>query len=115
MSLATQTSTPPTAEESSLTALKSAIMKWVTFRPVSFSTVRQVQPGSRSSWPRDSLKRTPLELWMVLVEPSFCLVGQSGMSVIMSRGMDSAVAFVRSSETWKSRVVSACPTLPASP
>ncbi len=83
-------------------------------RPVIFSTVRQVQPGSRSSWPRLVLKRTLCCPGMVRVAPSF-FVGQSGMSVIMSRGMLRAVALERSLEMCIRIVVSACPTLPASP
>lgn len=90
-------------------------MKWLIFSPVIFSTVRQVQPGSRLSWPRLVLKRTPCSPGMFFVEPSFCFVGQLGMSVIMSRGMLIAVAFVRSLEMCIRIVVSACPTLPASP
>ncbi len=53
-----QTSTPPTAVVSSLTALKSTIMKWSGLRPVMFSTVFMVQPGSRPFWPRLVLKRS---------------------------------------------------------
>ena len=41
---------------------------------------------------------------MIFSDPSACLVGQSGMSMIRSRGMLSAVAFVRSLETC-SRIV----------
>ena len=58
MSLARQTSTPPTAVVSVLTALKSATMKWSAWMPVTSVTVRMVQPGVRPSWPRLVLKRT---------------------------------------------------------
>lgn len=113
--LARHTLTPPTAVDSSLTALKSAIMKWSTLSPVSALTVRMVQPGSRPSWPRLVLKRTFASDRTVLVLPSFCLVGHSGMLVTRSRGMDRAVAFDRSLETWKRMLVSAWPSLPLSP
>lgn len=113
--LARQISTPPTAVDSSFTALKSTIMKWSTFRPVIFLTVFMVQPAFRPSWPRLWLKRTFRVPRMIFSEPSGCVVLQSGMSVIRSRGMLSAVALVRSSETWKRMLVSAWPTLPLSP
>lgn len=108
-------STPPTAVVSDLTALKSAIMKWSTFSPVISWTVFIVQPGSRPSWPRLVLNRCCSVPGMILVLPSGCLVSQSGMSVIRSRGMESAVAFVRSLETCSRKLVSAWPTLPLSP
>ncbi len=115
MSLPRQTSTPPTAVVSVLTALKSATMKLSGVMPVSSVTVRMVQLGVRSSWPRLVLKRTPVEPLMISLVPSSRVVGQSGMSTIRSRGMLSAVAFVRSLETCSRIVVSACPTLPESP
>jgi hypothetical protein len=44
MASLTQTSTPPTVLDSSLTELKSAIMKWSISRPVSLLTVSTAQP-----------------------------------------------------------------------
>ena len=41
----THTSTPPTAVESSVTALKSASMKWSTSTPVSLLMAATVHPG----------------------------------------------------------------------
>ncbi len=115
MSLPRQTSTPPTALVSVLTALKSATMKLSGLTPVSSVTVRMVQLGVRSSWPRLVLKRVCGVPGMTFCDPSSCVVGQSGMSTIRSRGMLSAVAFERSLETCSRIVVSAWPTLPASP
>ncbi len=115
MSLPRQTSTPPTALVSVLTALKSATMKLSGLTPVSSVTVRMVQLGVRPSWPRLVLKRTCRVPGMTFCVPSSCVVGQSGTSTIRSRGMLSAVAFERSLETCSRIVVSACPTLPASP
>lgn len=97
------------------TALKSTIMKWSTDTPVIFLTVRMVQPGSRPSWPRLTLKRAFRVPGTTFREPSACLVVQSGMSVTRSRGMLIAVALVRSAETWNRMLVSACPALPLSP
>ncbi|CAM5573944.1 hypothetical protein SVIOM74S_02331 [Streptomyces violarus] len=114
MSFARQTSTPPTAEVSVLTALKSATMKLSGFTPVSSVTVRMVQLGVRPLWPRLVLKRTPEEPGMTFVLPSSCVVGQSGTSTIRSRGMLSAVALERSLATCSRIVVSACPALPLS-
>lgn len=110
----THTGTPPTAVLRFFTALKSTIMKWSTWMPVICCTVRIVQPGSRPSWPRLSLNRTACWPGMSLTAPS-CFVGHTGMLVIRSRGMDNAVALLRSFETWNRIVVSAWPTLFASP
>ncbi len=107
--------TPPTAVDRVFTALKSTIMKWSTFTPVSSSTVFIVQPGSRPLSPRLRLNRTCCAPGMVFSEPSSCLAVHSGMSVMRSRGMLIAVALVRSSETWNRMFVSAWPTLPLSP
>lgn len=94
-------------------------MKWSGVMPVSSLTVAIVQPGSRPSWPRLVLNRGTDPLCgvagMTLSEPSVVLVVHSGMPVTRSRGMESAVAFVRSLDTWKRSVVSAWPTLPESP
>ncbi len=111
----THTSTPSTAEVSVFTALKSAIMKWWGWMPVFSFTVSMVQPGSRPLSPRLRLKRTPCWPGMIFFEPSSCVVGQSGMFTIRSRGMLSAVALERSSATCSRIVVSACPELPLSP
>ncbi|MGX1120145.1 hypothetical protein RKD37_005508 [Streptomyces ambofaciens] len=98
-----------------MTALKSAIMKWSGLMPVASATVRMVQPASRPWSPRLWLKRTPEVPGMTFFVPSSCVVSQSGMSTIRSRGMLSAVALERSSETCSRMLVSACPTLPLSP
>ncbi|MEY9488210.1 hypothetical protein RKD26_004004 [Streptomyces calvus] len=115
ISFARHTSTPPTADVSVLTALKSATMKLSGLMPVSSVTVRMVQLGVRPLWPRLVLKRTPDSPGITFSLPSSCCVGQSGMSTIRSRGMLSAVALERSLETCSRIVVSACPALPVSP
>ncbi len=115
MSFARHTSTPPTALVSVLTALKSATRKLSGVIPVSSVTVRMVQLGVRPLWPRLVLKRTPVDPAMTSLDPSSCVVGQSGMSTIRSRGMLSAVAFDRSLETCSRIVVSAWPALFLSP
>ncbi len=113
--LVTQTSTPSTADVSVLTALKSAIMKWSGAMPVASFTVRMVQPASRPPSPRLRLKRTPCRAATVTLLPSSLVAVHSGMSTIRSRGMLSAVAFVRSLDTCSRIVVSAWPALPLSP
>ncbi|CAM5726968.1 hypothetical protein STENM223S_02246 [Streptomyces tendae] len=115
MSLPRHTSTPPTAEVSVFTALKSATMKLSGLMPVSSVTVRMVQLGVRPLCPRLVLKRAPVEPGMTFSLPSSCWVGQSGMSTIRSRGMLNAVALERSLETCSRIVVSAWPSLPLSP
>ncbi len=110
MSLAAQTSTPPTAVERVFTASKLTITKWSIRMPVAFSTVFQVQPGSRPSWPRLVLNIARSSPGMV-----FPAVWHSGIGTIRSRGMLITVALLRSFDRWNTKVVSACPVLPSSP
>ncbi len=99
-----QTSTPPTVFESSLTALKSAIMKWSISRPVSLLTVSTAQP-------------MPASVMAALIITS-CCAGNSflvfwsvhlGVSTSRSRGKLTTLTRLLSAEMSISIMTSECP------
>ena len=99
-----QTSTPPTVFDSSLTALKSAIMKWSISRPVSLLTVSTAQPMPASDHG--------------LVDHDVCCAGNSclvswsvhlGMSTSRSRGKLTTLTRLLSAEMSISIMTSECP------
>ena len=100
----THTDTPPTAFESSLTALKSAIMKWSISRPVSLLTVSTAQPMPASDI---------AELIMTPVWAGYSLLVfgsvHFGMSTSRSRGKLTTLTRLLSAEMSISIITSECP------